>query len=81
MVGFVEGDEHPRDDLAQAPALSVWEDGGVKPGLYRTLFVMVGRIGIDRDVEKKVDRRFVVFDGTSSLAVGINTEVDLAALS
>ena len=42
---------------------------------------MVRRIGIDGDVEKKVGWRFVVFDATSSLAVGVNTEVDLAALS
>jgi len=81
VVGIVEGDEHPRDDLAQAPALSIGEDGGVKSGLDRALVVMVRRIGIDGDVEKKVGWRFVVFDGTSLLAVGINAEVDFAALS
>ena len=82
MAGFVKRDKHPRDDFAQAPVLSVWKDGGVESGLDWTLIVvMVRRIGIDGDIEEKVGGGFVVFDDPSSLAVGINTEVDLAALS
>ena len=81
MVGLVEGDEHSWDYFAQKPVLSAGEDGGVESGLDRTLFVMVRRIGIDGDIEKRVNWRFVVFDGASSSAFGVDAEVDLAALS
>jgi len=77
----VEGDEHSWDDFAQKPLLSAGEDGGVESGLDRTLLVVVRRIRVDGDIEKGVDRRFVVFDGASSSAFGINAEADLAALS
>jgi len=77
----VEGDEHSWDDFAQKPLLSAGEDGGVESGLDRTLFVVVRRIRVDGDIEKRVDRRFVVFDGASSSAFGVNAEADLAALS
>ena len=43
--------------------------------------MVVRRIGVDRDVDERVDRRFVVFDGASSSAFGVNAEADLAALS
>ena len=81
VVGIVERDEHPRDDFAQTPVPSVGEDGGVESGLDRALVVMVGRIGVDGDIEEKVSRRFVVLYAPSSVAVGINAEVDLATLS
>jgi hypothetical protein len=81
VTGLVEGDEHSWDDFAQKPVLSAGEDGGIESGLDRTLLVMVGRIRIDGDIEKRVDWRFVVFDGASSSAFGVNAEVDLAALS
>jgi hypothetical protein len=81
VAGLVERDEHPWDNFAQTPVLSVGEDGGIKPGLGRSLFVMVRGTRIDGDIENGVGWRFVVFDGASSSAFGINAEVDLAALS
>lgn len=77
----MEGDEHSWDDFAQKPVLSAGEGGGVEPGLYRTLIVVVRRIGVDGDIDERVDRGFVVFDGASSSAFGVNAEADLAALS
>jgi len=74
-------DEHPWDDLAQTPVLSIGEDGGVESGLDRTLLAMVGRTGINGDIEKRVVWWFIVFDGASSSAFGINAKVDLAAFS
>jgi hypothetical protein len=80
VTGLVERDEDARDDFAQAPVLSIWEDGGVESGLDRALVVIVGGIGIDGDIKETVGRGLVVFDGALS-ALGINAEVDLAALS
>jgi hypothetical protein len=81
VAGLVERDEHAWDDFAQTPALSVGEDGRVESGHSRTLVVMVKRIRVDGNVEKRVGWRFVVFDGASSSAFRVNTEVDLAAFS
>lgn len=81
MGWLVERDEHSRNDLAQTPVHSVGEDGGVESGLGRTLLAVVGRIGINGDIEERVGWRFIVFDDASSSAFSINTEVDLTALS
>ena len=81
MAGLVEGDEHSWDDFAQKPVLSTGEDGRVESGLDRTLFVMVRRIRIDGDIEKRVGWGFIVFDGASPPALSVNAEADLAALS
>ena len=77
----MEGDEHPWDDFTQKSVLSARESGGVESGLYRTLLVVVRRIRVYGDIDKRVDWRFVVFDGASSSAFGVNAEADLAALS
>lgn len=79
MARFVERDEHARDDFAQTPVLSIGEGGGVESGFDRTLIVR--GIGIDRNIEARVSRRFVVINGASVFAIGVNTEADLAALS
>ena len=81
VAGFVERDKHSWDYFAQAPVLSVGEDGGIESGLDRTLFVMVRGTRIDRDIEIGVSWRFIVFDCASLSAFGIDAEVDLAALS
>ena len=74
VVGLMESDEHPWDDFAQAPVLSAREGGGVEP------LVVLRRIGIDGDIEERVGWGFVVINGALS-ALGINAEIDLAALS
>lgn len=81
VAGLVEGDEHSRDNFAQAPVLSVGEDGGIESGPDRALVVMVRGTRIDGNIESGVGWRFIVFDGASLVAFGINAEVDLAALS
>ena len=81
VVGLVEGDEHSWDDFAQKPLLSAGEGGGVESGFYRTLLVVMRRIRVDGDIDERVDWRFIVFDGASSSAFGVNAEADLAALS
>lgn len=79
MIGFVERDEHARDDLAQASVLSAGKGGGIEIGSDRCLFVR--RIGIDGNIEKRVSRGFVVLNGASQFAFGVNAEIDFASLS
>jgi hypothetical protein len=81
VTGLVERDEYSWDNFAQAPVLSVGEDGGIESGLDRTLFVMVRGTRIHGDIESGVGWRFIVFDSASFAAFGIDAEVDLAALS
>lgn len=81
VTRLVERDKHSWDNLAQAPVLSVGKDGGIESGLDRTLLVMVRGTRIDGDIEIGMGWRFIVFDGASSSAFGIDAEVDLAALS
>lgn len=79
VVDSVESDEHTRDDFAQVSVPRIREGGGVESGVDRAL--LLGGIGIDGDIDERVSRRFVVFNGPSSFAFSVDAEADLAALS
>jgi hypothetical protein len=78
VAGFVERDEHVRDDLAQASVHSTGKGGGIEIGSDRCLFLR--RIGIHGNIEKSMMRGFVVLDGASLFAFGVNAEIDFASL-
>jgi len=79
VIRFVERDEHVRNDFTQASVLSTREGRAVESGLDRVL--LLKRIGIAGNIDERVDRWLVVFNGASSSAFGVNAEIDLAAFS